>query len=268
MGIVKGLLRKMITAHGEDNSVNYSLNLDGESVLNMNELVGKEITLRFGGKKNCVNCGRNIRGKTYNDGYCYPCVTTLPQTDMCIVRPHTCHFAEGTCRDEEWGKANCFTEHILYLARSSSIKVGITRGSQVPTRWMDQGAIEAVIIGRFPDRKAVGEAEVCISSHFSDKTNWRKMLKNEVTDIPFEEYIKTAQESLPEDMKQYLVEPDKQFTFEYPVEAYPTKVTSLKFDKLPEIKETLKGIKGQYLIFDNKVLNLRAHSGYNIEVEF
>ena len=265
---VKGLLRKMLTQHGEDNSVQYFLNLDGEKSVEISSLVGKEITIKFAGKKNCVECGKNIRGKTYNDGYCYTCVTTLPQTDMCIVRPHTCHFAEGTCRDEEWGKKNCFIDHILYLARSSSIKVGITRGTQVPTRWMDQGALEAVVIGCFPDRKTVGDAEVLISKHFSDKTNWRKMLKNEVTDVPFADYITKAREVLPPEMQQYLVEDNKQYAFTYPVEQYPEKVTSMKLDKIPEITETLLGIKGQYLIFDNKVLNLRAHSGYNIQVEY
>jgi len=264
MSEYSGLLRKMSTRHGEDTKVEYFLNLDGEDVVNMSELVGHEVSISFGGKKNCVACGKNIRGKTYNDGYCYPCVTTLPQTDMCIVRPHTCHFAAGTCRDEEWGKKNCFIDHILYLARSSSIKVGITRGTQVPTRWMDQGAVEAVVIGCFPDRKTVGEAEVLISQHFSDKTNWRKMLKNDVADVPFDEYIAKARAVLPDEMKKYLVGDGTVYEFEYPVDRYPEKVTSLKLDKVPEVEGVLTGIKGQYLMFDDKVLNLRAHSGYNV----
>jgi len=263
MSEYKGLLRKMGTQHNND-SVEYLLNLDGEDVVSLNQYVGKEITIHFEGKKNCVACGKNIRGKTYNDGYCYTCVTTLPQTDMCIVRPNTCHFANGTCRDEEWGRTHCFIEHILYLARSSAIKVGITRNTQVPTRWMDQGANEAVIIGRFRDRKTVGEAEVLISQHFSDKTNWRKMLKNEVTDVAFDEYVKTAREVLPDEMKQYLVDDGEIFAFSYPVEHWPQKVTSMKLDKVPEITDTLTGIKGQYLIFGDRVLNMRAHSGYNI----
>lgn len=268
MQSVSGLLRKMVTRHGADNSVLYSLSLDGETVVDLNQLVGHEVTIRYGGKKNCVFCGRNIRGKTYNDGYCYPCVTSLPQTDMCIVRPHLCHFAEGTCRDEEWGKQNCFADHMLYLARSSSIKVGITRKTQVPTRWMDQGAVEAVVIGCFPDRKTVGEAETIISEHLSDKTNWRKMLKNEVTDLSFDECIQKAQDVLPPEFSQYLLRDFQVLSFKFPVEEYPAKITSLKLDKVPEITEVLKGIKGQYLIFENKVLNLRAHSGYQIEFSY
>ena len=132
-----GTLRKMKTEYDKDSGdLTYFLNLDGQPACNLNEFVGKDVTLSFAGKINCTNCGRSIR-KTYSDGLCYPCLIKIPQGDMCILKPHQCHFDKGTCRDEEWAQRNCFIPHTLYLARSSSIKIGITRHTQQFIRWAD-----------------------------------------------------------------------------------------------------------------------------------
>ena len=261
-----GSLRKMKSDYDKvSGKVTYYLNLDNEPVCTMNDLIGSEVSISFAGKINCTNCGRGIR-KAYGDGLCYPCLTTIPQGDMCILKPQQCHFHKGTCRDEEWGKKNCFIPHTLYLARSSTIKIGITRHTQQFIRWVDQGATEAVKIGTFPSRREVGIAEVSISEKFTDKTNWRKMLTNVVSDKSFEDYFTTARESLSEEQRQHLIEEFEIFKFEYPVQQWPEKVTSLKLDKVRLYSGVLTGIKGQYLMFGNEVINLRAHSGYGISL--
>ena len=269
MAEYKGVLRKMFTAHNDEtNEVSYQLNLDNNAVCDMNELVGQEVRLSFSGDIHCVSCGCKVRGKTYAGGYCYPCFSSKPETDLCIMSPDKCHYHLGTCRDSAWGEKNCFTEHVLYLARSSSIKVGITRGSQVPTRWMDQGAVEALFLGRFPDRKQVGDAEKVISAEMSDKTNWRKMLKNEVVKDDFGIYKMTARMMLNAEQQKSLVDEAKIYQFKYPVLAYPEKVKSFKLDKTPFFQKKLMGIKGQYLIFeDGDVINLRSHGGYVLTLE-
>ena len=152
MPSVSGILRKMDTHYtAETHLVNYTLNLDGEGVLPLNGLVGSEIRLDFWGNIYCVACGRKI-AKTFNRGYCYSCFMSLPECDSCMVQPEKCHFHLGTCRDSAWGEQHCFQKHTLYLARSSSVKIGITRSIQQIHRWMDQGAVEALVIGFFENR--------------------------------------------------------------------------------------------------------------------
>ncbi|MCM8533395.1 MAG: DUF2797 domain-containing protein [Lentisphaeraceae bacterium] len=259
-----GTLRKMKNNYCQDTgNVSYQLNLDNEAVCDLNNYIGKEVSISFEGKIFCTNCNKKIR-KAYSDGLCYPCMTKLPQADMCILKPEKCHHHLGTCRDPQWGLDNCFQPHTLYLARSSSIKVGITRGEVPFGRWMDQGAIEGMAIGIFPSRIEVGKAEYTISEQVSDRTNWRKMLTNDVTDVPFDEYIDMAKGLLDENQRQHLIENPKSYKLTYPVQEFPTKVKSCNLTKMPYISKTLTGIKGQYLIFDNEVLNLRSHAGFEI----
>ena len=54
----------------------------------------------------------------------------------------------------------------------------------------------------------------------------------------------------------------------YPVVQYPEKIISLNFDKTPIVEGTLLGIKGQYLILDVGVINIRRSTGYNIELSY
>lgn len=247
--------------------VRYELPIGNELLL-MNELIGKKIKLSFDGQINCISTGEKIT-KSYNQGYSYKASQTLASCDICIVRPELCHFADGTCREPEWAMANCFQPHIVYLSVSSHLKVGITRQSQVPTRWIDQGASYALPILRVNDRLTSGLIEKEISKVYSDKTNWRKMLQNEVEEIDLED----AREALFEEFADLLDDFDAEdldesvVHIEFPVNEYPTKIKSLSFDKKSVIEGVLNGIKGQYLILDTGVLNMRKHQGYLITVE-
>ncbi len=272
VNMVKGNLRKMITDH--QSPVQYTLPIGDERIV-MNELIGKQLTLKFDGLINCVHCDKKTN-KSFNQGYCFPCFRQLAQCDRCIMSPELCHYDQGTCREPEWGDKHCMTPHVIYFANSSVIKVGITRGTQVPTRWMDQGAIQALPIIEVDTRYHSGLIEVILKQHMADRTNWRKMLKNEVepTDLSVfaKDILKTVEKDLA-DLRQQgfdfrLLDGVETYEFEYPVLQYPTKVSSLSFDKKPEITGELHGIKGQYLIFDVGVLNIRKFGGYSVELAY
>ena len=162
-----GNIQKMITRL--DDVVHYQLPI-GDELIEMNELIGKNISLSFNGVINCVACGRKTN-KSFNQGHCYPCLQKLAQCDSCIIKPELCHHAEGTCREPQFAEDVCFKDHYVYLANSSGIKVGITRGTQIPTRWMDQGATQALPIFRVKDRLTSGLVEVMMKTHVNDKTN-------------------------------------------------------------------------------------------------
>jgi hypothetical protein len=259
--------------NGTSSEVIYHLPV-GDSLISLNPLVGSTIKLTYNGTINCAHCGRKT-SKSFNQGYCYPCFKKLAQCDLCIMSPEKCHYHLGTCREPEWGEQFCMTDHFVYLANSSGVKVGITRGSQIPTRWMDQGAIQALPIFRVSTRQQSGLVEVLFKNHVADKTNWRKMLKGEVDPINLVEKrnelfqlckdeIKALQDKYSIESIQ-VIDDAEPVTIDYPVQEFPTKVTSMNFDKKPEIEGILKGIKGQYLIMDIGVLNIRKFGGYHIE---
>jgi hypothetical protein len=243
-------------------SVAYSLPI-GEANLPLNPLIGRRIRVRYTGRIFCLHCGRLTR-TSFAQGHCYRCMQSLAQCDMCIVRPETCHHHLGTCREPEWGTANCFVEHVVYLANSSGIKVGITAVSQMRTRWMDQGAIQALPIVRVLNRRDSGLVEFTLAKSMPDKTNWRLMLQGagERMDLQAERDALFAEwpEGLPGE--KLAVEEHR---FHYPVLAYPAKPTTLVLEKDPEIVGKLLGIKGQYLIFDVGVINMRKYAGYELE---
>jgi len=192
-----------------------------------------------------------------------------PEASECIIKPELCQAHEGIGRDPEWEKENHLSYHCVYLAVSSSFKVGVTRYDQIPTRWIDQGATWAIRLAKTPYRQLAGLIEVELKEHFSDKTNWRRMLKNEILDpVDLPEMKVKAISFLSEEFIQYCNEEDNVFHMQYPVLEYPTKVKSVGFDKYPKIEGVLKGIKGQYLLFDGeRVLNIRKHGGYHILLE-
>ena len=270
--LAAGQLRKMKTELGE--TVHYQLPL-GEQLVDMNALLGQHLSLEYRGAINCVHCDRKTR-KSFNQGYCYPCFSRLAQCDNCIVSPEKCHYDAGTCREPEWGEANCMIEHVVYLANSSGIKVGITRGTQVPTRWMDQGAIQALPIYRVATRLQSGLVETVYKAHISDRTNWRAMLKGEVEAMD----LGAARDRLFADCSSGIAELQAQYGLQaiapiddapvvemnYPVTQYPTKVTSFNLDKEPRVEGVLHGIKGQYLIFDTGVINMRKYGGYHLSL--
>lgn len=248
----------------------------GDELFKMNDAIGKHITMEYTGEIHCVSCGRKT-SKSFAQGHCYPCFRDLAECDMCIMKPETCHFEAGTCRQPDWGEEHCMQPHYVYLANSSGVKVGITRGSQVPTRWIDQGASEALPVFKVQTRYQSGLLEVALKEHVSDRTDWRKMLKGSPEHVDLAEIrnglvkecaqdIDELKQRFGEEAIQYL-DDEVQVDIEYPVDQYPQKVKSLNFDKQPIIEGVLLGIKGQYLMLDAGVLNIRKFSGYNITIQ-
>ena len=267
-----GNVRKMTTTL--EAPVSYALPLGDQSVP-MNALLGQQLRLHYEGVINCVACGRKS-SKSFNQGYCYPCFRSLAQCDSCIMSPEKCHYAQGTCREPEWGETHCMIEHVVYLANTSGLKVGITRHSQVPTRWMDQGATQAQPIFRVDTRHHSGVVETLFKDHVADKTSWQAMLKGDSAPIDLE----LARQRLVETCAGGLVQAREQFGLQsitelqgadetrisYPVLEFPLKVKSFNLDKTPTVEGTLMGIKGQYLIFDTGVINMRKYGGYYLAV--
>jgi len=268
----KGHLGKMKTTMGEP--VSYELPLD-ELRIPLNPHLGREISLSFTGTIHCVECGRKIK-KTYSDGHCWNCTQALASCDLCIMKPETCHYDKGTCREPAWGEANCMTTHFVYLANSSGLKVGITRNGNIPSRWIDQGAHEGIPIFRVKTRYQSGLLETIFKQHVSDRTNWRKMLTNtrEEQDLPArreqlmaacEAEIQALWERFGEDALVPLTQ-ETVTRIEFPVLQYPTKVTSFNFTKTPLVEGVLQGVKGQYLLLSTGVLNIRKFTGFEVEV--
>lgn len=240
----------------------YFLSLD-ENHYPLTPEVGNQVHFRFLGKITCIECGRRIK-KTYNQGYCFPCARDLPENALCSVRPELCEHETGTQRDREFYAKYCAVDHFVYLSLTSGIKVGVTRHSNIPTRWIDQGAVKALIIARVPKRILSGQIEVAVSKRMADKTNWRKMLKGEAPEIDLEAERAKVFEWFPADLRDYALANETVKTFTYPIQSLPEKITSHNLDKNPEFSDRLTGIKGQYLIFENRVINLRKYAGYHV----
>lgn len=245
--------------------VKYSLPV-GSALLPLNDLTGSRMRIEWKKKIHCIHCGRETR-QSFAQGYCYPCFISLPQTDACILRPEKCQAHLGISRDMEWAERNCLQDHFVYLALSPGLKVGVTRKSQVPVRWIDQGASQAIKLALAPNRYIAGTIEVELKKHLPDKTNWRDMLRGLVsTDIDLREEKMRAASLLPGDLRQYLSEDDEVFDIAYPVKEYPVKVTTINLEKNISIEAMLAGIKGQYLIFEGgHVLNIRKYGGYLVD---
>ena len=256
------------------NPVQYSLRLSDDAYP-LNEYIGQSVTLRHLGTIECLECGRASK-KSFSQGYCYPCFKKLAQCDLCIVSPERCHFDQGTCRDADFAANFCMQPHIVYLANSSGIKVGITRPENLPTRWIDQGAVQALPVMNVMTRQQSGFVEVAFKHLVSDKTHWQKMLRGENEHLDLvalrDELLAELKPKLDPLIQRFGIQAIQPImnaevqTLTYPVEQYPTKVVSLNLDNTPEISGTLLGIKGQYLIFDIGVINLRRFTSYEVEV--
>ncbi len=240
----------------------------GEVRFDLTKMVGKNLRLTYSGNIFCTNCGAKLK-KSYAQGYCFQCTMKLASCDLCIVRPETCHYEKGTCREPSWGEENCLKPHIIYLANSSGIKVGITRKTQIPTRWIDQGATQALAILEVKNRLSSGLIEVLFKKHIADKTDWRKMLKGEAAPVDLKELRDRLLKELEGDLRSFECTrlDEEVIDLSYPVERYPEKVSSYNLDKVSEITGKLIGIKGQYLIFDTGVINIRSHAGYEVTLE-
>jgi hypothetical protein len=271
--VLHGNLDKMVGTLAQ--TVEYALPL-GDELLPLQPLLGKPIRISHNGTINCRACGRKTN-KSYSQGHCYPCSQRLASCDLCIMKPETCHFERGTCREPQWGEDHCMQPHYVYLSHTSGLKVGITRHTQIPTRWIDQGATEALPIFRVSTRYQSGLIEVMCKNHVADRTDWRRMLKGDGAPVDLrakrDELMQLCQAELTElgecfgeEAVQPLPDADV-ITLRYPVKQYPQKVTALNLDKTPDIEGTLLGIKGQYLILDKGVLNVRKFSGYHVHLQ-
>tara|TARA_R110002167_G_scaffold144884_4_gene335602 strand:- start:4225 stop:5067 length:843 start_codon:yes stop_codon:yes gene_type:complete len=269
-----GSLSKMTATADAEGQVAYQLSL-GRDQIDMNAWLGQRLALNWNGTIHCCACGRHTR-KSFSQGYCYPCFSKLAQCDRCMMSPETCHFHLGTCREPEWAEQVCFQPHYVYLANSSGIKVGITRAGQLPTRWLDQGAVQGIAIAKVASRRVSGVLEDLLRQRVADKTNWRTMLKgqNPLLDLAserdalFDEFDRRIL-GLAEQFGEHAIEwlsADATLSqrFHYPVLEYPTRVTSHNLDKTPDVQGRLLGIKGQYLMLDSGVINLRKYTSYQV----
>ncbi len=278
---LSGLLRKMQPSLSENGKeIEYLLPV-GEQKIPLNRLLGNVVRLRYSGSIYCVYCGRKTN-KSFSQGYCFPCANSLARCDLCIMRPEICHFEQGTCREEAWALKNCFTPQIVYLASSSAVKVGITRQFQVPTRWIDQGALAAVQVLQVRDRLTAGRAEVALKQLMTDKTNWRKLLTGQdltpsLNAATHAERLQNKVRELQPDLQKIVQDlgPENAILLvdqaptelQYPVVQYLTRARTANFDKTAEIGGKLTGIRGQYLLLDEMALNVRKYAGYEIEFE-
>lgn len=251
----------------QNDVVQYWLNLDKEPVVHLNELIGREISLIWSGKISCINCGKSIK-KTFGQGFCYTCFSEAPESAPCIIRPELCEAHLGKGRNIEWEERNHNQPHIVYLAQTSGVKVGVTRTTQVPTRWIDQGAWRAIPLAKTPHRQLAGLIEIEMKQFLSDRTDWRKML----TDQKGEEELKEIRDEvlgfLPEALSEYALLESEMQIFNYPVSEYPEKISTLKLESNVIMEKTLTGIRGQYLYFNHKeVINMRKYSGYEVSLK-
>ncbi|NJX15827.1 DUF2797 domain-containing protein [Tamlana crocina] len=258
----QGVLTKMETEFASP--IQYYLVFENDFI-NMNQLLDKTIGLQFV-KYQCLNCSLNK--PIYRQGVCKSCFFDVPQAADWVMRPElsTAHLDKED-RDLEYEKKVQLQPHIVYLANSSNVKVGVTRKSQVPTRWIDQGAHEAIEIVEVPNRYLAGITEVALKDHVSDKTNWRTMLKNEIKDENLVEWREKLKNFIPNEALDYFIESNSETNLEFPVLKYPEKPKSLNLKKEKQYTGKLVGVKGQYLIFDdNTVFNVRANEGLVVQI--
>lgn len=259
-----------LPARLEHDVVHYYLSMAEREPIALNELIGKEFQLEFTGRLQCIDCKKIVK-KFYATGLCYVCMMSSALNSECILRPELCEAHLGKGKVPEWEERYHNQPHIVYLANSGGLKVGVTRADQIPTRWIDQGADEAIILALTPYRQLAGQIEVVLKNQLSDKTNWRAMLKN-VKDLSIDlKAEKNRYASWLVDQNQefehYIAEDDTVHVLNYPTTVLTQPIQSVKLDKQAKLEGILTGIKGQYLIFNEKtVMNIRSHAGYEVVI--
>lgn len=261
--LYEGVLNKMQTEW--NHPISYYLVLKN-SFININQILDRNITIEFKGYE-CLNCHQPK--KIFRQGFCYDCFMSSPAVGDWIMRPElsTAHLGVED-RDLDYESRVQLQPHIVYLAVASDVKVGVTRKTQVPTRWIDQGASKAIEIVEVPNRYLAGITEVALKDMFTDKTNWRKMLQNDIADVKVTEIRNELKEKLPSEVQPYFDTTNSELIkLDYPVLQYPTKIKSLNLEKTPFYEGVLKGVKGQYLLFeDGTVFNVRTYEGYVVNL--
>lgn len=264
MSYFEGRLKKMFSELSEENVVQYYFSDDSKFLINT--VIGQKITLEFLGDISCIGCNRPIT-KTFFNGYCYPCLKTSPETAECVTQPEKCraHLQEG--RDIEWETTHHNRPHVVYLSNTSGVKVGVTSVAHLPMRWIDQGATEAIVIARTPNRYEAGLIEVALKQHISDKTVWQRMLTNEHVVFDLGHYAQELSQRVPKESQQFLVTNELPCRIYYPVQYYHTKVKTINLDTQSVFSDVCVGIKGQYILFESGfVFHVRKYGGYSVRV--
>lgn len=284
----QGICQKMKASLSEQNphqsqnnsNVQYHFVLNDDVVEQQIQL-GQPLHIHWTGKIHCVKCGAKT-SKSFAQGYCFRCFKNAAECDLCIMKPETCHYDAGTCRDNDFALSTCFQPHIVYLANSSGLKVGITRVQNQPSRWLDQGAMQALPILSVGSRRLSGQLESLLATELADKTDWRKLLKGDAETLDLlqlrDDVLQQFAQAIAHIRQQYTqhIEFNEQIeelkqemqTFRYPILQYPDKIKSHNLDKTLDISGVLHGIKGQYLILDTGVINLRKYTGYELALSF
>lgn len=259
-----------LPARLEHDAVHYYLSMAEREPIALNKLIGKEFQLEFTGRLQCIDCKKIVK-KFYAPGLCYVCMMSSALNSDCILRPELCEAHLGKGKVPEWEERYHNQPHIVYLANSGGLKVGVTRADQIPTRWIDQGADEAIILALTPYRQLAGQIEVVLKNQLSDKTNWRAMLKN-VKDLSIDLKVEKNRYALwlvdqNQEFEHYIAEDDTVHVLNYPTTVLTQPIQSVKLDKQAKLEGILTGIKGQYLIFNEKtVMNIRSHAGYEVVI--
>ena len=263
-------LRKMATVLSAEGQAEYTLsllqNIDFVGSEDLNAWVGKQVSIEFTGNINCIVTGKKIK-KTYGEGLSYDAFLSSPMGSPSIVRPELSRIHEGIAlRDFEWEQKHHNQPHYVYLSRTSGVKVGVTRSTNLFSSWIDQGATEGILFAETPYRQLAGHIEVLMKEHIADKTAWQAMLKGHCTDHENLLIIKNRLlDLLPAELQDFIADSDEVSSINYPVIELPITPKSIKLDNTPKFDGRLLGIKGQYLLFDqNRVFNVRSHSGYEI----
>ncbi len=260
--MVEGVLKKMITEN--TSPVNYFLDLKNQ-IISINQLIGKYLHLKHVGFE-CLNCHEDK--PIFRQGFCKKCFFETPVAGDWIMKPELSQAHLGIeDRDLDFEEKMQLQPHVVYLANSSNLKVGVTRASQIPTRWIDQGAEHAVPLVRVPNRYLAGITEVALKDYVADKTNWRKMLTSKTSEVDLLAKKEELRKYLPKEVQEFYIEDVEEYHFDFPINSYPEKVISINLTKLPDFEKVLKGIKGQYLVFeDQTVFNVRSNEGHYVEL--
>lgn len=261
----EGRLKKLVSELSPSGQVNYFFS--EESPVLVNSLINKRVTLHFSGLITCVGCGRRI-SKTFFNGYCYPCLKSSPETSECITQPEKCRAHLGEGRDIEWENSHHNQPHVVYLSNTSGVKVGVTSVAHLPMRWIDQGATEAVVIARTPNRYEAGLIEVALKQHISDKTVWQRMLTNDHVEFDLLHFVRELTQKVPDLSQDFLSLNESLCRIHYPVLYYHTKIKSLDLEKQSGFSDVCIGIKGQYMIFQSGMaFHVRKYGGYFVKVD-
>ncbi|OGT43375.1 MAG: hypothetical protein A3F13_04215 [Gammaproteobacteria bacterium RIFCSPHIGHO2_12_FULL_40_19] len=270
--MIQGHLKKMSVLHTQP--IQYQLILDNEKIA-LNNFLNQKISIEFLGEIHCIQCGRKTK-QSFQQGFCFPCMQKINECNNCMIHPERCLVESGKCDSSHWAHHHCHQPQIVYLANSSGIKVGVTQIKNNPSRWIDQGAAQALPIFQTTNRYQAGILEVALKSVVADKTNWRTMLKEQVVSIDLiaekKRLLSEADNHISPILKKYpdsIIALDNKsiLEFQYPVLEYPQKITALSLDKTPKIEGVLQGIKGQYLMLNTGLLNVRKFGGYRISFQ-